>query len=47
MADGVQWAHLDIAGPSFANAASGYTPRGGTGYIIRTIIATLTDLAAG
>jgi leucyl aminopeptidase len=47
VAEGVQWTHLDIAGPSFANAASGYTPRGGTGFITRTIIATLAELAEG
>jgi leucyl aminopeptidase len=42
--DGVQWVHLDIAGPSFASAASGYTPKGGTGVIVRTILATLAEL---
>jgi len=44
--DGVQWVHLDIAGPSFASAASGYTPKGGTGVIVRTILATLAELGA-
>ncbi|HJQ00536.1 MAG TPA: leucyl aminopeptidase [Jatrophihabitans sp.] len=47
VADGVQWVHLDIAGPSFTSTASGYTSRGGTGFITRTIVATLTELAAG
>jgi leucyl aminopeptidase len=47
VADGVQWVHLDIAGPAFHSAASGYQHRGGTGYIVRTILATLTELSAG
>jgi leucyl aminopeptidase len=46
VADGVEWVHLDIAGPSFATAPTGYTPKGGTGAIVRTLIATLTELAA-
>ncbi|MGX7680491.1 leucyl aminopeptidase [Jatrophihabitans sp. DSM 45814] len=45
VAEGVEWVHLDIAGPSFAGAPSGYTPKGGTGVIVRTIVATLADLA--
>jgi leucyl aminopeptidase len=43
--EGLEWVHLDIAGPSFASGASGYTHRGGTGVIVRTIIATLAELA--
>jgi leucyl aminopeptidase len=46
VAEGVEWVHLDIAGPSFANSPSGYTPKGGTGVIVRTILATLADLSA-
>ncbi len=45
VADGVQWAHLDIAGPALAASATGYNQRGGTGVIVRTIIATLTRIA--
>jgi leucyl aminopeptidase len=45
VADGIEWVHLDIAGPSFANSASGYTPRGGTGVMVRTIVSTLADIA--
>ncbi len=43
---GVQWAHIDIAGPAF-NAGSpwGYTPKGGTGVPIRTLLAILEDIA--
>ena len=34
------WAHLDIAGPAFnAAAAHGYTPVGGTGLGVRTLLA--------
>lgn len=38
----VPWAHLDIAGPSFnEHAPWGYTPRGGTGVGVRTLLALL------
>jgi leucyl aminopeptidase len=48
MPDGQKWAHLDIAGPAWnASGARDYTPKGGTGAGVRTIIAALTDLAAG
>lgn len=43
--DGLDWVHLDIAGPAFATSAGGYNQRGGTGAIVRTIVATLTDIA--
>jgi leucyl aminopeptidase len=46
IAEGVEWVHLDIAGPSFVSSASGYTPRGGTGVMVRTIVATLAELAS-
>jgi leucyl aminopeptidase len=46
VADGVDWVHLDIAGPAFLHSASGYNGKGGTGVIVRTIVATLMDLAA-
>jgi leucyl aminopeptidase len=45
VADGIEWVHLDIAGPSFATSASGYTPMGGTGVIVRTVLAALEDIA--
>jgi leucyl aminopeptidase len=47
-ADGkpVRWAHLDIAGPAFAaGGAFGYTPVGGTGVGVRTMLGLLEDLA--
>jgi leucyl aminopeptidase len=43
--DDVDWVHLDIAGPAFLHTASGYNPQGGTGVIVRTIVASLADLA--
>lgn len=47
VAEGVQWAHLDIAGPSYNTGGPwGYTPRGGTGVPVRTLFATLEDIAA-
>jgi len=36
---------LDIAGPSYAKNASGYTPKGGTGYGIRTLVTFLEGCA--
>jgi leucyl aminopeptidase len=46
--DGQAWVHLDIAGPAWnAGGARDYTPKGGTGAAVRTILAALTDLAAG
>ncbi len=48
VADGVQWAHLDVAGPAFNDGkAYGYTAPGGTGVPVRTLLATLADLASG
>ncbi len=37
--EGVKWAHLDIAGPSFNQGGPhGYTPKGGTGSGTRTLV---------
>ena len=39
------WAHLDIAGPAFAEAAdAGYVAEGGTGFGVRTLLAYLSSL---
>ncbi|MEK8228751.1 hypothetical protein NKG05_26260 [Oerskovia sp. M15] len=36
------WAHLDIAGPAFnEGSAFGYTPVGGTGVAVRTLVELL------
>jgi len=46
--DGVRWAHLDIAGPSYHDGEPyGYTLRGGTGVAVRTLIQVALDLAEG
>jgi leucyl aminopeptidase len=43
--DGVKWAHLDIAGPAFnTGEPHGYTPKGGTGVPVRTLVEWLTSL---
>ncbi|GAA2872020.1 leucyl aminopeptidase [Pseudonocardia halophobica] len=47
VADGLPWAHIDIAGPSFNTGGPwGYTPKGGTGVPVRTLVALLEDIAA-
>ncbi len=46
-ADGarVPWAHLDIAGPAFnVGKPHGYTPAGGTGVAVRTLLGLVEDL---
>jgi leucyl aminopeptidase len=45
--EGLQWAHVDIAGPAFNTGGPwGYTGKGGTGVPVRTIAAVLADIAA-
>jgi leucyl aminopeptidase len=45
---GVQWAHLDIAGPAFNEGAPyGYTAKGGTGAAVRTLVQIAADVAEG
>ncbi|MEJ7633336.1 leucyl aminopeptidase [Aeromicrobium sp.] len=42
----IPWAHLDIAGPSFnEGSAFDYTPVGGTGSGVRTLVKLATELA--
>jgi leucyl aminopeptidase len=44
--DGLPWVHLDIAGPAFnTKGPYGYTPKGGTGAGVRTVIAAVERLA--
>jgi leucyl aminopeptidase len=46
--DGVGWAHLDIAGPAFHEGEPyGYTPKGGTGAAVRSLIQIALDVADG
>ena len=42
------WVHLDIAGPAFNEGdAYGYTPKGGTGFGVRTLVQLARDMADG
>ena len=44
--DGIPWGHLDIAGPGFnPGAVHGYTPNGGTGFGIATLVEYVESLA--
>ncbi|MGW7007932.1 leucyl aminopeptidase, partial [Streptomyces sp. NPDC054933] len=46
--DGITWAHLDIAGPAFHEGAPfGYTPKGGTGTAVRTLVRIAEQAAEG
>ncbi len=46
--DPIPWAHLDIAGPAFnSGSAHGYTPVGGTGVAVRTLVRLVEDVAHG
>jgi leucyl aminopeptidase len=42
--EGAAWAHLDIAGPAFADKDWPYCPKGGTGFGVRTLLRYLTSL---
>jgi len=45
--EGITWAHLDIAGPAFNDSEPfGYTPKGGTGAAVRTLVQLVEDLAS-
>jgi leucyl aminopeptidase len=47
VADEVQWAHIDVAGPAYNSGGPwGYTGKGGTGVPTRTMFAVLEDIAA-
>jgi leucyl aminopeptidase len=46
--EGITWAHLDIAGPAFNEGGPfGYTPKGGTGSSVRTLVRLAELTAAG
>jgi leucyl aminopeptidase len=46
VADGVAWAHFDVAGPAFNSGGPwGYTAKGGTGVPVRSLAALLADIA--
>jgi leucyl aminopeptidase len=42
--DDVPWAHLDIAGPAFAESDNALCPKGGTGFGVRTLLRFLSTL---
>jgi leucyl aminopeptidase len=47
VADGVEWAHVDVAGPAYNTGKPwGFTGKGGTGVPVRTLVAVVEDLAA-
>jgi leucyl aminopeptidase len=47
VAEGVQWVHIDVAGPAYNTGGPwGYTGKGGTGVPTRTMFAVLEDVAA-
>jgi leucyl aminopeptidase len=41
--DGTPWAHVDIAGPAYADEAYTETPKGGTGFGVRSLLRLLSD----
>jgi leucyl aminopeptidase len=44
--DGVQWAHIDVAGPAYhAGEATGYWSKGGTGVPVRLLVDLVEQLA--
>ncbi|WP_030746140.1 leucyl aminopeptidase [Streptomyces sp. NRRL F-5135] len=46
--EGITWAHLDIAGPAYHEGAPyGYTPKGGTGSSVRTLVRLAERAASG
>ncbi|MFI1201809.1 leucyl aminopeptidase [Streptomyces sp. BHT-5-2] len=46
--EGIPWAHLDIAGPAFHEGGPwGYTPKGGTGSSVRTLVRLAERTAEG
>ena len=43
VAEGLPWAHLDIAGPAFADSVQETGPKGGTGYGVRTLLSLISN----
>src|SRR5690606_26570427 len=45
--EGVQWAHLDVAGPAYNTGGPfGYIGKGGTGVPVRTLITVIEQIGA-
>ena len=48
VADGVAWAHIDIAGPAYhTGEPTGYLTKGGTGVPVRTLLELIERIARG
>jgi leucyl aminopeptidase len=45
--DDLPWAHVDIAGPAFADEIDGENPKGGTGFGVRTLLEVLAGHQRG
>jgi leucyl aminopeptidase len=46
--DSQPWVHIDVAGPAYNDVAPyGYTPKGGTGAGVRTLVQIARELSAG
>ena len=43
VAEGIAWAHVDIAGPALVESEKPYRPAGGTGVMVRTILRYLEE----
>jgi leucyl aminopeptidase len=41
----IPWAHVDIAGPAWVDAAEHYIPKGGTGFGVRTLVELAESMA--
>ena len=47
VADGVNWVHIDIAGPAYNSGTPyGYVPKGGTAVPLRTLVELVEEIAA-
>lgn len=46
VADGIPWAHIDIAGPSFSDADEAEITKGGTGFGVRLLVDLVANFAA-
>lgn len=44
--DGVQWAHIDIAGPAMTSEKRAHVPKGGTGYGVQLLLRWLQNRAS-
>ena len=45
VADGIPWAHLDIAGPANSSVVEGEVVKGGTGFGVRTLVELVSSFA--